>query len=195
MPVKRTPKVHKFHEGSSDDQLPVVSMFIDKGGTGAYGRIDIELFVNRVPKACDIFLQGCAFAATGDKRNVKRGSCKSYRFVRLTNEGLQVGERSGSRGASLVEFDSEIGRVNHGIGVVSLCRSVSSFDESFFFCITDNRSELDSLDKRHVAFGRVIEGLNELLSLRDALLSYVQEGCLIGDNPYTISELVLKSCK
>ncbi|KEG10047.1 cyclophilin [Trypanosoma grayi] len=193
MPAKRGTKVNKFREGSGDDHLPVFSVFVEKEGQGRFGRIDIELFLHRAPKACDIFLQSCAATLGGDKKGAKRVSCKQYRFVRLTNEGLQVGERSSSRTASVSELESEVGRIYHGVGIVSLCRSSTSFDESFFFCLTDDRVEVESLDKRHVAFGRVVEGLDILLALQDALLPYVKEGCIIEGGPYTISEILPKT--
>ncbi|AAZ13455.1 cyclophilin, putative [Trypanosoma equiperdum] len=193
MPVKRSNKVHKFHEGTGDDNMPVVSMFVVKDGDEPFTRIDVELFVNKVPKACDLFLQTCAFPTVGDKRNAKRGSYKGCRFVRLTKEALQVADGSGPRAVPLSELEAEIGRVNHGVGIASLCRSSTSFDESFFFCLTDNRLELDSLDKRHVAFGRVTGGLDALMGLRDALVPYVQEGCVIVGSPYAVSEVVPKA--
>ncbi|EAN92229.1 putative cyclophilin [Trypanosoma cruzi] len=193
MPSKRATRVQKLHEGTGDDNLPVFSIFIEKEGEGQYGRIDIEIFVNKVPKSCEIFLHSCPAALTGDKRVSKPSLVRQHRFLRLTNEGLQVGERPVSRLVSLSDIENEIGRVNHGIGVVSLCRSSNTFDESFFFCLTDNRTELESLDKRHTAFGRVVYGLELLFLLRDALIPYVKEGCVIEGSPYAISDILPKA--
>nr|CCC92454.1 putative cyclophilin [Trypanosoma congolense IL3000] len=192
MPVKRSAKVHKFHEGTGDDQLPTVSMQVVNDGSEMYGIIEIELFMNRVPKACEFFLQSYALPVTGDRRNAKRSSCKACKFVRLTNEILQVGDRSGSRSVPICEVEMEIGRVSHAFGFVSLCRSSTSFDESFFFCLTNDRLELDSLDKRHIAFGRVVDGLDVIMNLTRALIPHVEEGCVIFGDPYTISEVVPK---
>lgn len=193
MPAKKSTKVHRFHEGSGDDQLPVFSIWIEKDGQTQYGRIDVELLVNRAPKACEIFLQSCSSAVSGDKKGNKRVLVRQLRFVRLTNEGLQVGERPSSRSVPLAEIESEVGRVNHGLGVISLCRALTSFDESFFFCLTDDSAELDSLDRRHAAFGRVVDGLDTLLALRESLLPYVREGCILEGSPYTILEILPKT--
>ncbi|ESL07488.1 cyclophilin [Trypanosoma rangeli SC58] len=192
MPSKRATRVQKFHEGSGDDHVPVFSFFIEKEGEGQYGRIDIEIFLNKAPKACELFLNSCPGAVNGDKKSNKQSLVRQHRFLRLTNEGLQVGERLVSRTLSFADIENEIGRIGHAIGVVSLCRSSTSWDDSFFFCLTDNRGELESLDKRHVAFGRVVSGLETLFSLRDALLPYLKEGCVIEGSPYIISEVLPK---
>ncbi|KAH9597151.1 Cyclophilin-type peptidyl-prolyl cis-trans isomerase domain [Trypanosoma melophagium] len=193
MPAKRSAKVHKFHETAGDDQLPVFSILIEKEGEGMFGRIDVELLVQKAPKACEFFLQSCSGASNGEKKGAKRVSYRHNHFLRLTNVGLQVGDRSGIRTSSALDVENEIGRVSHGMGVISLCRSSSLLDESFFFCLTNDRAELESLDKRHAAFGRVVGGMDTLFAIHDDLLPYVKEGCVIEGSPYTISGIFPKT--
>lgn len=165
-------------------------------GADVYGMIVIELDSGRTPKTCELVAQNIPTSNTSEKSRGKQGVYKNCRLSRLTKEGVQTGEVTpAAKSVPVSDLESEVGRLPHSLGSVSLCRSATSFDGSqFFICLTNDPAELEHLNKKHICFGRVVEGHDLLYSLQAELLPYTTEmGLIREDCPYTMAELSLVS--
>ncbi|KAG5477784.1 hypothetical protein LSCM1_05083 [Leishmania martiniquensis] len=182
-------KAHNAEETDIDNQNCLLR--IDKG-TDVYGILVIELDSGRAPRACELVAQNIPGSNTTDKSRGKQGVYKNCRFLRVTKEGIQTGEVvPAAKPIPAAELESELGRVPHGYGSVSLCRSSTSFDGSqFFICLTTDTVELDHLSKKYVCFGRVVEGQGVLAALQRDLAEYTEDmGLVRKDCPYVMAEL------
>ncbi|CAG9574602.1 cyclophilin_8_-_putative [Leishmania major strain Friedlin] len=192
MPPRKAIAKMKSHSAESVDvDLQNCLLRIDKG-TDVYGMLVIELDSGRSPKACELVGQNIPASNTTDKSRGKQGVYKNCRFSRLTKEGIQTGEVvPAAKPIPAAELEGEIGRVPHCYGAVSLCRSSTSFDGSqFFICLTSDSVELDHLNKKHVCFGRVVEGHDVLAALQSDLAEYSGDmGLVRKDCPYVMAEL------
>lgn len=134
------------------------------------GRIVIELFADKVPRTADNFRMLC----TGEKGVGMSGSklhykgCKFHRII--PHFIVQSGDfiaNDGSRNESVygAKFEDESYVVKHDQpGIVSMANSGRDSNGGQFF-ITLVRAPW--LDGRHVAFGKVIEGM-EIVDLIQA---------------------------
>lgn len=129
----------------------------------AAGKITIELFSDKVPKTAENFRLLC----TGEKGVGRSGAklhykgCRFHRIIPhfivqsgdfIANDGTQNESVYGQR------FEDENFSVKHSEpGIVSMANSGRNSNGSQFFITLSKASWLDS---RHVAFGRVIEGLD-----------------------------------
>ena len=129
---------------------------------GFIGRVVIELFQDKAPKTCANFKVLCTgeqgVGRSGAKLHYK--GCKFHRIIPhfivqsgdfISNDGSQSESIYGQK------FDDENFVVKHSEpGIVSMANSGRNSNGSQFF-ITLVRAPW--LDGRHVAFGKVIEGM------------------------------------
>ncbi|KPA79198.1 cyclophilin 8 putative (CYP8) [Leptomonas pyrrhocoris] len=196
MPSKKAATKTKSHSSDAIDENFQNCLLRINNGTDVYGMLVVQLETGRVPKACELIAQNIPSSISSEKNKSKQGFYKNSRFIRLTKEGIQTGEVSPSpKSVPVSELESEIGRIPHGLGTVSLCRTSNVFDGSqFFVCLTSDAAELDHLNRKHVVFGRVIEGIDVLASLHDDMRPYVGEmGVVRAECPYVMAELVFAS--
>ncbi|KPI83527.1 cyclophilin 8 putative (CYP8) [Leptomonas seymouri] len=196
MPVKKATTKAKSHSAEAIDVNFQNCLLRINNGTDVYGMLVVQLESGRVPKACELITQNIPSSSSNEKNKLKQGFYKNSRFTRLTKEGIQTGEVSPSpKSVPVSELENEIGRLPHGFGTVSLCRTSSAFDGSqFFICLTGDTVELDHLNRKHVVFGRVVEGLDALASLQEGMRPYVGPmGVISAECPYVMAELVFAS--
>eukprot|EP00796_Vickermania_ingenoplastis_P011307 gene11307-7839_t len=186
MPSKKVTSKGKLHHLlSGEPHLQRCTLVIQKGGE-FFGDIIVELCGLEAPKACEIFSQNIN---NNEKNRGKQSTYKNCTMKRLTKIGLQTGETNPpAKNVNSTDLDGEIGKVPHGYGMISLCRYSYSFDGSqFFFCLTEDPLELDHLNKKHVAFGKVVGGQMVLQNLVQELEAYIEEDgkyrrCVQKDN-------------
>eukprot|EP01060_Flectonema_neradi_P010652 TRINITY_DN17738_c0_g1_i1.p1 TRINITY_DN17738_c0_g1~~TRINITY_DN17738_c0_g1_i1.p1 ORF type:complete len:317 (+),score=39.56 TRINITY_DN17738_c0_g1_i1:92-1042(+) len=136
-------------------------------------RVTFELYSKICPKTCENFRHLCL----GDLPNVKKGDGKTVRthykgtaiFRIVKNGWIQGGDvsnpgtmKAGNGGTSIYGdvFPDESFDVRHSDeGVLGMANNGPNTNNSQFY-ITTSRSEW--MDKRYVAFGRVIEGLDAI---------------------------------
>ncbi|KAG5503473.1 hypothetical protein JKF63_05612 [Porcisia hertigi] len=196
MPPRKALARAKSHisEGIDVDQQNCF-LRIDKG-TDVFGMLVIELDNGRTPKTCELIAQNIPASNATDKSRGKQRIYKNCRFSRLTSEGIQTGEVAPApKPVPIAELEGEIGCVPHCYGAVSLCRSSTSFDASqFFICLTSDPAELEHLNKKHVCFGRVVEGQDVLAALQRDLAEYAGDmGLIRKDCPHTMAEFCYAS--
>lgn len=189
MPSKKVTSKGKLHHLlSGEPHLQRCNLAIQREGE-PFGDIVVELSGLETPKACEIFSQNIS---NNEKNRGKQSTYKNCAMKRLTKIGLQTGETSpAAKAVNASDLDGEIGKVSHGFGVISLCRYSNSFDGSqFFFCLTDDPVEVEHLNKKHVAFGKVVGGLGVLQQLVQQLDPYIEEdGVISKSSPFIMSEV------
>jgi cyclophilin family peptidyl-prolyl cis-trans isomerase len=196
MPAKKTTLKAKSHSSEAIDVNFQNFLLRINNGNEVYGMLVLQLESGRVPRACEVITQNIPSFGSNEKNRSKQGFYKNSRFTRLTKEGIQTGEVNPSpKSVPVSDLEGEIGRLAHGVGTLSLCRTSNVFDGSqFFVCLTSDPVELEHLNRKHVVFGRVVEGLDILTRLQEDVLPYVGDMGLIGtDCPYVVAELVLAS--
>jgi len=140
------------------------------------GRLIIELFVDKAPKTVENFRALC----TGEKGKGKAGKILHYKastFHRIVKDFVCQGGDfvfgDGSGGDSIYggKFNDEKEglKVQHnGLGILSMANSGKNTNSSqFFFTL----AALPKLDGKHVAFGRVIEGVDVLKRINEEAAS------------------------
>lgn len=196
MPNRKAAAKAKSHSAEAIDvNFQNCLLRINNGGN-VYGMLVVQLDSGRVPKACELIAQNIPSTTSNDKNKSKQGFYKNSRFSRSLKEGIQTGEVNPPPKSVLVsELEGELGRIPHSFGTVSLCRTSSSFDGSqFFICLTNDPAELEHMNRKHVVFGRVAEGLEVLSSLQEDIQPYVGEmGAVSPECPYVMAELVFAS--
>lgn len=196
MPTKKAAAKTKSHSAEAIDVNFQNCLLRINNGSDVYGTLVVQLESGRTPKACEIIAQNIPSSSSNERNKAKQGFYKNSRFIRLTKEGIQTGEVTPSpKSVPVSDLESELGRLPHNYGTLSLCRSSSAFDGSqFFVCLTTDLVELDHLNRKHVVFGRVVEGLDVLASLQDVVRPYVGEmGAVSPECPYVMAELVFVS--
>eukprot|EP01006_Ploeotia_vitrea_P058694 TRINITY_DN69986_c0_g1_i1.p1 TRINITY_DN69986_c0_g1~~TRINITY_DN69986_c0_g1_i1.p1 ORF type:complete len:218 (-),score=24.71 TRINITY_DN69986_c0_g1_i1:56-709(-) len=141
----------------------------------ALGRLEIELFVEQVPKTVENFKALCTGVVPPEivKPNKKGAAAvntyKGTVFHRITDYMIQGGDVTGKgdgKGQESIygpSFEDEAFTVSHDQpGIVSMANAGPNTNGSQFFITT--RKAL-WLDKRHVAFGRVCQGLEILATI------------------------------
>lgn len=196
MPSKKITSKAKLHHIPGEPHLQRCNLVIQKLGGEPFGDIIVELCGLEAPKACELFLQNISSnpSATGsvnEKAN-QRGKQSTYRncaMKRLTKIGLQTGETNPpARQVSASDMELEVGKLAHSYGVLSLCRCANSFDGAqFFFCLTEDPQELEHLNKKHVAFAKVVGGMTVL----QRLVAVLEEGYLDEEQA---DGIISKSC-
>ena len=140
-------------------------------GKKQVGQIVIELYTNTVPITCNNFRSLCS----GEKGYTNQGKKLSYKGTRfhriIPNFMIQGGDIEKDNGEGSVSiygetFDDENFTIKHDQpGIVSMANRGPNTNGSQFFIITEPQPHLDN---KHVAFGKVIEGMeivNEISSV------------------------------
>ncbi|KAH0794205.1 cyclophilin-type peptidyl-prolyl cis-trans isomerase-2, Bmcyp-2 [Histomonas meleagridis] len=150
------------------------------------GKIIIELFADRVPKTAENFRMLCTgekgVGRSGEKLHYK--GCKFHRIIPhfiiqsgdfIANDGSQNESIYGQR------FDDENFVVKHDQpGIVSMANSGRNTNGGQFF-ITLVKAQW--LDNHHVAFGKVIEGMNvvEMIQAAGSSNGVPKQNIIISD--------------
>lgn len=184
MPAKKAAPKLKVQNTVNEQQTPRYLLSFTKGQI-PLGTVVVELFIGETPKACEVFSQNCGGGNAGvEKSRSKQAVYKNCPITRVTKLGVQTGETvPAAKHVSVSELEGEIGRAPHGRGTLSLCRSGSTFDGSqFFICLTDTVEETEHLNRKYVAFGKVIRGLDVVSSLAQELLPAVDADGIVKEN-------------
>jgi len=162
-----TPKIQAMELGDvKDESNPRVYFDIEIGGK-KIGRITMELFLNKVPKTAENFRALC----TGEKGMGKSGKPLHYKgstFHRIIPgfmcQGGDFTKGNGTGGESIYgtkfpdEWDN--GYIPHtSPGLLSCANSGPNTNGSQFFMTVANTRWLD---RKHVVFGMVEDGINVL---------------------------------
>ncbi|PUZ39625.1 hypothetical protein GQ55_9G342800 [Panicum hallii var. hallii] len=150
------------------NQNPIVFLDLNIGGEYV-GRVVIELFADKVPKAAENFRLLC----TGERGNGLH--YKGVPFHRVVPgfmcQGGDITAGNGTGGESAIGDgryfpDEGLGAVRHDApGVVSMANAGPNTNGSQFFITFD---EAPWLDGRHVAFGRVVDGMRVVRAIEKA---------------------------
>jgi peptidylprolyl isomerase len=145
------------------------------------GRIVVQLYSNICPKTCLNFLHLCRGDLPDTKHNGEtvKLSYKGSKFYRVVKNGwIQggdiTGDKSGNGGMSIYgkHFPDESFDVPHDdAGTLGMANDGEHTNSSNFY-ITLKKSSW--MDKRYVAFGRVVEGLNVVRAIHDAPVHHNQ---------------------
>lgn len=133
------------------------------------GRIVIELYADKAPKAVENFLALCTGEKGISKASKKPLHFKGSRFHRIVKDFVCQGgdftRGDGSGGESIYgrKFKDEkdgLKLLHKAVGTLSMANSGKDSNSSqFFFTLADN---LTKLNGKHVVFGQVVEGVDIL---------------------------------
>ncbi|XP_040384231.1 peptidyl-prolyl cis-trans isomerase [Oryza brachyantha] len=157
---------------SSSKTNPRVFLDIDIGGERA-GRVVIELFADKVPRTAENFRRLCTGECGPGRSGKNKLHYKGSTFHRVVPgfmcQGGDITAGNGTGGKSALDgagryFEDEGGfQVRHdGPGVVSMANAGPDTNGSQFFITVGAAPWLDG---RHVAFGRVVAGMDAVLAV------------------------------
>jgi cyclophilin family peptidyl-prolyl cis-trans isomerase len=138
------------------------------------GRIEIELLADIVPQTAQNFKALCGVPVVPQEKNPKnkhvlQGTFKGGLIHRITDYMIQGGDVSATQDGKGQDsiygptFDDENFTILHDQpGIVSMANSGKNTNGSQFFITTKNTPWLD---KRHVAFGKVVAGMNVVTAI------------------------------
>ncbi|KAI0229615.1 Peptidyl-prolyl cis-trans isomerase E [Lamellibrachia satsuma] len=162
-----------------NDSNPKIYLDIQIGEVDA-GRMTIELFSNIVPRTAENFRMLCTGGKGFDYKN-----CKFHRIIpQFMAQGGDITRGNGTGGKSIYgdQFEDENFNIVHSVpGLLSMANSGPNTNGSQFFI---TMTPADWLNKKHVVFGQVIDGMN-VLTIMDS------EGTASGD-PKTVVKI--KNC-
>jgi peptidylprolyl isomerase len=157
-----------------NNQNPRVFLVLNIGGV-TVGRVVIELFADKVPKTAENFRLLCTGERGVGKWSGKRLHYKGAAFHRVVPgfmcQGGDITAGNGTGGESAIGdaryfADEAFGAVRHdGAGVVSMANAGPNTNGSQFFITF---ADAPWLDGRHVAFGRVVDGMDALRAIEKA---------------------------
>mmetsp|Transcript_604 Transcript_604/g.1437 ORF Transcript_604/g.1437 Transcript_604/m.1437 type:complete len:282 (-) Transcript_604:388-1233(-) len=160
---------------------------ISIGGEKA-GRIEFGLYGNQVPKTAENFRALC----TGEKGVGNKGKPLHYKgssFHRIIPEFMCQGgdftDGDGKGGESIYgeKFDDENFKIKHDkVGLLSMANAGAGTNGSQFFITV---KETPHLDGRHVVFGEVLSGYNEVVKAMEKVGS---------DDGKPSKEVVIEDC-
>ncbi|TKV94373.1 hypothetical protein SEVIR_9G290000v4 [Setaria viridis] len=169
---------------------PRVFLDINIGGEHV-GRVVIELFADEVPNTAENFRMLCTGERGTGRWSGKRLHYKGAPFHRVVPgfmcQGGDITASNGTGGESALGYgryfpDEGFSAVKHdGPGVVSMANAGPNTNGSQFFITF---AETPWLDDRHVAFGRVVEGM-------DAVRAIEKAGSMSGR---TVRPVVIADC-
>jgi len=133
-------------------------------------RVEFELFADKLPLTCHNFM---AISAGHPQMKDKKLSYRNTNFFKLTKgfilQGGDIEKNDGSGGESVYgkKFDDEGFFFSHDqAGILSMANNGKNSNNSQFF-ITLN--ECKWLDKTHVAFGKVISGMEHIKKIEETV--------------------------
>lgn len=127
------------------------------------GKIVIELFANEVPRTCENFRALCTgekgLSPSGHKLHYK--GCKFHRIIpHFIIQSGDIAANNGTLNECIygTKFDDENFKIKHSEpGIVSMPNSGRNSNGGQFFI---SLIKAPWLDNRHVAFGKVVEGMD-----------------------------------
>ncbi|KAF8646125.1 hypothetical protein HU200_065971 [Digitaria exilis] len=151
----------------SNRSNPMVFLDLSVGGEPA-GRVVIELFADKAPKAAENFRLLCTGERGAGRWSGRRLHYKGAPFHRVGGD-ITAGNGTGGEcafGDGRYFPDEGLGAVRHdGPGVVSMANAGPNTNGSQFFITF---AEAPWLDGRHVAFGRVVDGMEAVTAVEKA---------------------------
>uniref|UniRef100_A0A0E0M5K7 Peptidyl-prolyl cis-trans isomerase n=1 Tax=Oryza punctata TaxID=4537 RepID=A0A0E0M5K7_ORYPU len=155
---------------ASSNSKPRVFLDIVIGGERA-GRVVIELFADKVPDTAENFRRLCTgerIGRSGKNKLHYKGSTFHRVVPGFMCQGGDITAGNGTGGESALDgagrhFADEGFAVKHdGPGVVSMANAGPNTNGSQFFITVDKAPWLDG---RHVAFGRVVAGMDAVCAI------------------------------
>lgn len=143
----------------ADNEIAVIEM-----EEPAYGTIKIELYSNVAPKMVARF-----------KELAKEGVYDGVTFHRVNSQVIQTGDpnskdndpaNDGMGGSNKPNVEAEFSDLQFDTGIVGAARSMDEDSANSQFFITLKREQ--GFDKRYTIFGKVIEGMNNVVTIAGA---------------------------